>query len=338
MVLGPGPPQKKGNRDKDKVKAESSRGLRSGGVGSSSMTGTSSADTVVEEEEIRDHEAEVERQSGDGWNRRRYQREDEILWGVDGDELSGMISRGTSGSGSYYIARNPAVNDLHPPVVSTQPTHRSETKWMLQPPPSARIMEGKIKATRSRSGSGTSNKSDSSRRKDDVSLGRKVGERLMEEKVKRGEHPPESAPASTSMLRLPSKESTRSEAHPPGQRHDRDRDPFPTTALPTASHTPPRPGLPTISSASLLAIPRPALLPKNSSSSLPSPIDLSPRSSPFDPYPSPPARIPAHDDHNGERRWPEWRISGTEGDTGVAVDEGLGRGRRDGGGRWSVDF
>lgn len=268
MVLGPGPPQKKGNRDRDKRKAESSRQLRSGGAGSSALTGTSSADTIVEDENG-DLEAGHDRRSGEGWNLRRYQREDEILWGIGGDGMSEMTSRSGSHSGSYYVARNPAVNDLHPPVVSTQPTHRSETKWMLQPPPSARVMEGKERATRSRSGSGVSSKSDSSRKRDDMSLGRKVGERLMEEKVKRGEHP-ESALASTSILRLSSRESARSETPIQGQRHDRDPlSSITTSQIVVQDPHHPRPQLPTISSSTALTVPRPALLPKNSSSSLP---------------------------------------------------------------------
>lgn len=303
MVLGPGPPQKKSNRDKGK--AESSRGLRSGGVGSSSLTGTSSADTVVEDES-QEQGSEPERRSGEGWNRRRYQREDEILWGLEGGDnrRAGTSRSGTAGSGagSYYVARNPAVNDLHPPVVSTQPTHPSETKWMLQPPPSARIMEGKEKASRSRSGSGVSHKSDSSRKRDDISLGRKVGERLMEEKVKRGEVPPESASASTSMLRLPSRESARSNHLRIGHQHDRDPSISPTSAEPPTPKSlreahdpyhPSRPHLPTTaSSSSNLAVPRPALLPRHSSSSLPSPYSPNPSSRHVDPL-----------ERDGRERW-----------------------------------
>lgn len=346
MMLGPGPPQRKGNRDRDKGKAESSRRLRSGGTGSSALTGTSSADTIVEDENG-NHEAKHDRRSGEGWNRQRYQREDEILWGVDGE----VISRSGSASGSYYVARNPAVNDLHPPVVSTQPTHRSETKWMLQPPPSARIMEGKERATRSRSGSGVSSKSDSSRKRDDMSLGRKVGERLME-KVRRGEHPAESASASTSMIRLPSKESVRSETPMQGQRHD--RDPLPSiTTSPTvvqdSQHS--RPHLSTIVSPTALTVPRPALLTRNSSSSLPV-LDSTgtPSPSPRKQSPSPlqlvasPALEP-RDDEVGMRGvgrwWPaEWGLPRGE-DDGRRQGEGMQeRIRTDGEwrGRWSMDI
>lgn len=214
MALGPGPPQRNRNKDRERGRAESSRGLRSGGAGSSSVAGTSSADTVVEMEL--------------GIHRERYQREDENLWGVSSESITSMSRSSTTGSrtGYYYLARNPAVNDLHPPVVSTQPTHPSQTRWMLQPPPSAKIMEGKMISSRRRSGSGVSNLSDSSRKRDDKSLGRKVGERLLEGKVKRGEgsgmFSSRSVSASTSVRRLSSRGSAKSESQPQGQPHDRD--------------------------------------------------------------------------------------------------------------------
>lgn len=214
MMLGPGPSSKKPNRDR--TKTESTRKLGTGGMGSSTNTGTSSADTVVVDD-TNGLEQDQERRSDVGWNRRRYQREDEFLWGLDGsDDNSAPGTRSHNGS-TYYVARNPAVNDLHPPVVSTQPTHRSETRWMLQPPPSAKVMEGKEKANRSRSGSGST--TGSGKRAAGRGLGRKVGERLMEEKVKRGDYILVSASASTRSRGL-SRESARSDT-PAGQSHDR---------------------------------------------------------------------------------------------------------------------
>ena len=213
-MLGPGPPPKKSNRDK--TKTESTRELGTGGVGSSTNTGTSSADTVVVDD-TNGPEQDQEHLSDEGWNRRRYQREDELLWGLDGADIDSPPGTRSHNGSTYYVARNPAVNDLHPPVVSTQPTHRSETRWMLQPPPSAKVMEGKEKANRSRSGSGST--TGSGKRAVDRNLGRKVGERLMEEKVRRGDHLPVSASASTGSRGL-SKESARSDT-PAGQPHDR---------------------------------------------------------------------------------------------------------------------
>ncbi|OJD26744.1 hypothetical protein ACJ73_01870 [Blastomyces percursus] len=100
---------------------------------------------------------------GDRWNRIRYQREDEVLWGGGGSPSSGgpgeefkgssvgLSGRGRADTGSsakYYVAKNPAINDLHPPVVCG-PVSRAETRWMLQPPPSAKVMEGKVRSTTS---------------------------------------------------------------------------------------------------------------------------------------------------------------------------------------------
>lgn len=312
MVLGPGPPPK--NRHRDRSKTESSRELRSGGVGSSSITGTSS-DTVVEDEASRIiSEAGHDRQGGGDWNKRRYQRDDEILWGGDIDDEDGTGIANRNGIGSYYYSRNPAVNDLHPPVVSKVSTRRSETRWMLQPPPSARIMEGKERLSpRSRSGSGVSSKSaDSHRKRDDVSLGRRFGERLMEEKARRGVYPSISAATSTSMLRIPSGGSFRSSEFthsPQGQPHDRasllsPSSPFstPLPILPPASPSSssaaslpisdPHPysprqrlHLPTIKSSPLPTRPT-TLQQRNSSVSLPSPSDVPLSSSP-QPQPDP---------------------------------------------------
>lgn len=83
----------------------------------------------------------------------RFQREDEVLWGEEEQEdaiqgssvgISGRARSGTGHSNKYYIARAPPVNDLHPPIVSG-PTSRAETRWMLQPPPSAKVMAGKAR-------------------------------------------------------------------------------------------------------------------------------------------------------------------------------------------------
>ena len=277
IELGPGPPQRRAARDpkgksvKDKSgKRGISRQLQTGGTGSSATTGVSSADTVVEIEgvgQIID--------GGEGWNKKRYQREDEILWGLEDRETvsTGAASMSRSGSGSKYqfYARNPEINDLHPPVVSTHPTSRSETRWMLQPPPKARVMDGKERANtpnRSRSGTGGTNSSRGSiKRVSEFSLGRQVGERLMESKLKSGEH----LPSSAAMSRDPSARSTASARSriSQGQPHDRDTNtlspsrsdslrrkltpPPPisiSSELPLPSPPPPRPPLSTIPSAS----------------------------------------------------------------------------------------
>ena len=263
IALGPGPPERKANRD-GKGKPKKDRKFRTGGVGSSTDTGTSSADTIVVEEGD-----EKIKYSGAGWNKRRYQREDEILWGREEEEeckALGMspISRSASGSASYYQARNPAVNDLHPPVVSTQPTHRSETQWMLQPPPRAKIMEGKERANtpnRSRSGSGTSKDSRVSGKKPE-SLGRQVGERLMDLKLKRGEIPM-TASSSVAMSRVSSARSTApSMSAVQGQPHDRDTPlshPKPSSESITGKPPPPPISIPSDPSLPLPTAARPPL-------------------------------------------------------------------------------
>ncbi|KAI9722214.1 MAG: hypothetical protein M1812_001686 [Candelaria pacifica] len=195
LALGPGPPPKRGGKDNQ---VGSQRGLNTGGAGSS-LGSSASASHGGSLSPTETHLTMHSSLSEDGWNRKRYQREDESLWGNNVDSPSeyqsgiggatdgsaGRNRSGTASSGNRYQARNPPVNDYHPPVVSTQPTSKSEIKWMLQPPPSAKIMSGKEPATRSRSNSGGS-----SRKGIDVNLGKQVGERLMEEKVKRGEGPP----------------------------------------------------------------------------------------------------------------------------------------------------
>lgn len=203
IVLGPGPPKRKG--DKGGSKNPSTRALNTAGRGSSvtssgclSMDSGSSPTMVPEDRRL----------SGDDWNRQRYQREDEELWGSETHKASQRIKNalakaessvgstlrmieGRLGKGGmsreeetspYLIARNPPVNDLHPPVVSTQ-TSIGATRWMLQPPPSAKIMEGKERANRSRSVSRGSNRRGGSA----TSLSRQITGRAMEGRLKRGE-------------------------------------------------------------------------------------------------------------------------------------------------------
>lgn len=266
IELGPGPPERRAVREgKGKpVKHKSgkpgtSRQLQTGGTGSSAATGVSSADTVVESEGV-----EQIINSGEGWNKKRYQREDEILWGLENREIvsTGRASMSRSGSGSKYqfYARNPEINDLHPPVVSTHPTSRSETRWMLQPPPKARIMDGKERANtpnRSRSGTGVTNSSRGSvKRVSEFSLGRQVGERLMEAKVKSGEH----LPSSTAMSRDPSARSnaTARSKISQGQPHDRDTKTLSPSRSESLRHKPPPPPPISISSELLLPTPPPA--------------------------------------------------------------------------------
>jgi hypothetical protein len=198
ITMGPGPPKKKTEKNCSQA-ALNPVGLESGYANSYTMstgTGTASSPTAVEGSQT----------SGEGWNRKRYQREDEALWGHDtpgpGQRIFDAIARAGSTAGrllegrlnnskvtgsdeenprSYYLARNPPVNDLHPPVVSTQPASRDETRWMLQPPPPAKVMEGKERVIRTRAVS-----AGSSRKGPDGSpLSRPVTEKLDDVKGQR---------------------------------------------------------------------------------------------------------------------------------------------------------
>lgn len=146
----------------------------------------------------------------DDWNMRHgYQREDEELWGADwtGHKLKDAFSKARDSAGkliestlgmekevteeerrAFYAApRNPPVNDLHPPVVSSKLPHKEAHKWMLQPPPSAKVMEGKVPVSRAMSASSrTSGRTVASGRtaaSGEEKLSRQLQERLVREKI-----------------------------------------------------------------------------------------------------------------------------------------------------------
>lgn len=98
------------------------------------------------------------------WNWKRYDREDEFLGGfhhtVRGmwDKVTSSVGHGDDPNSMQSLRRErtteseridytrghiPAVNDLHPPVVSQLPATREEVAWMILPPPSADIMAGR---------------------------------------------------------------------------------------------------------------------------------------------------------------------------------------------------
>lgn len=296
--IGPGPPVRNAQRDgrglPEKGKPKKDRQLP---TGSSTETGTSSANTVVGEEG-----GERVRESGDGWNKRRYQREDELLWGFEQQKagLTGMPPMSSSASGStyQYYARNPAINDLSPPIVSTHPTNKVESQWMLQPPPKAKVMDGKerqapaITPKRSRSTSGGSHGTRGTMKKaSDVSLSRQIGERLVDSKLKHGKLPEISTTTSRGRSAHSHRSATSAEAAP-GQAHDggmgtstrtrsvsvkRENQPPPILigSVPPPSPSPARPPLSTTPSETLPwrqkdrpAHLRPLILTANSASSL----------------------------------------------------------------------
>lgn len=114
------------------------------------------------------------------WNHKRYQREDEELWSSELSRTShklmdaikhagssagrfiesslgkdARLSSDDEGeSGHYFKGVNPPVNDYHPPILRRAPL--KGLQWMVQPPPPAKIMEGKVPVSR---GSSVSNSS-----------------------------------------------------------------------------------------------------------------------------------------------------------------------------------
>ena len=164
--LGPGPPPR---RAKKKTKDTAARGIASAGT-QSTRGSISNSDGETEAVDKTVHADRRHALNPKHWNFRRYQREDEALWGQSFDKAStetsiDASSRGPPGSkrsdanysrtDTMYIARNPPVNDLHPPVVSTPSSNLNETRWMLQPPPTAKVMSGKERANSNRSRSST---------------------------------------------------------------------------------------------------------------------------------------------------------------------------------------
>ncbi|KAI8629137.1 hypothetical protein F5Y19DRAFT_91539 [Xylariaceae sp. FL1651] len=150
----------------------------------------------------------------DDWNRKRYQREDEELWGDElsrtGHKLMDAIKHAGASAGRlievslgkeakpitdqdrhdfYFAPRNPPVNDYHPPIVRQRPLHQDAHRWMLQPPPAAKIMEGKVPV--SRSGSFASHVSRRTTASEGQDLGRIVHEKMVEAKLRGGELPAE---------------------------------------------------------------------------------------------------------------------------------------------------
>ncbi len=179
------------------------------------LHGIGSAPTVVPEEEIPTSPTlskTVSISTSADWNLKRYQREDEELWGHEpswsGHKLMDAIKQAGTTAGRYmesklrsekpvtdedrynfyFTPRNPPVNDYHPPVVSSKPAHKDALRWMLQPPPPAKIMEGKVPVTRSASMVSAASRRTVSTR-DGSSLGRLVGERAVEARIRRGENP-----------------------------------------------------------------------------------------------------------------------------------------------------
>ncbi|KAF1919736.1 hypothetical protein BDU57DRAFT_443533 [Ampelomyces quisqualis] len=189
--IGPGPPPRRARR----TNTGSTRVITTAGTQLSALSKGGSS--------IEGHPADGLRSSDETihdetWNHKRYQREDEDLWGINelaiplqhiasGSSVGGpgynLKRPGTSRSASYYSVRAPPVNDLHPPVVSMPSPNPADNHWMLQPPPKASVMAGRERATnRSRSASGASSRVE-------LSLQRQLSSKQVMHKFERGETP-----------------------------------------------------------------------------------------------------------------------------------------------------
>ncbi|KAF2659209.1 hypothetical protein K491DRAFT_591648 [Lophiostoma macrostomum CBS 122681] len=195
IVMGPGPPPRRAKRTN--TGTASQKGFTA--AGNTSAVGShagSNVDINRGDDALRLSDDTTD---DENWNRKRYQREDEELWGLEEpsspssskfgrDSSTGVggvnrPSTSKSSAESYFTARAPPVNDLHPPIVSMPSPNASDNHWMLQPPPKASIMSGKERATtRSRSGSGASSRIE-------LSLQRQVSVRQLKVKLDRGETP-----------------------------------------------------------------------------------------------------------------------------------------------------
>ncbi|KAL2257438.1 hypothetical protein VTK26DRAFT_170 [Humicola hyalothermophila] len=175
--------------------------------------GIASSPTVVGEPASPTLSKTVSISASSDWNSKRYQREDEELWGYEaswsGHKLMGAIKQAGSSAGRYvesklgfekpvteedrynfyFAPRNPPVNDYHPPVVSSRPLHKDALRWMLQPPPPAKVMDGKVPVSRSASMASAASSRRTTSMRDGGSLGRLVGEKTLEARIRNGESP-----------------------------------------------------------------------------------------------------------------------------------------------------
>ncbi|KAJ9627992.1 hypothetical protein H2203_003211 [Taxawa tesnikishii (nom. ined.)] len=223
MELGPATSKRKGH--KSNLKAVKTSGTQNSGGSASQLASTVELGLSPNSDGGGKNDSK--------WNLKRYQREDEEL-NLDGSrdgDTSGLNrpptarTAQTSRSATSYYSVNPPVNDLHPAIV-TRYESKEDVMWMLQPPPTARVMNGKERANRSRSDSGGSRLSSRRGGGDANKLSRQVSERILDQKLKNGEEQP------ISISRV---NSARTANAPKGQRHDRD----PRSALtPVAGDSP----------------------------------------------------------------------------------------------------
>ena len=237
ITMGPRLPSKK---NANASKSTSQRALNSSGRDSRSTTVSSigldsthmgSSPTVVPEgEELRQS---ISIGWSDDWNKKRYQREDEELWGRSrtGHKLVDAIKQAGTAAGrkieatlgmekdsknvteeertDFYspTVKNPPVNDYHPPVVSQRPRNKGAAQWMLQPPPPAKIMEGKVPSRSMSLASQASRRTAASTRSartmtgEGPPLGKRMHEKMVEKKLRQGSDTPTEAELAAALNR-----------------------------------------------------------------------------------------------------------------------------------------
>ncbi|KAK6855144.1 hypothetical protein PG995_008676 [Apiospora arundinis] len=240
ITMGPRLPSKK---NANASKSTSQRALNSSGRDSRSETASSigldsahmaSTPTVVPEgEELRQS---ISIGWSDDWNKKRYQREDEELWGREnfsrtGHKLVDAMKQARNSVGRMVEAtldmgkepknvtdeertdfyaptiKNPPVNDYHPPVISQRPRDKSAAQWMLQPPPPAKIMEGKVPSRSMSLASQASRRTAASTRSartmtgEGPPLGKRMHEKMVEKKLRQGSDAPTEAEFAAAMNR-----------------------------------------------------------------------------------------------------------------------------------------
>ncbi|KAF2275556.1 uncharacterized protein EI97DRAFT_64015 [Westerdykella ornata] len=200
IALGPGPPPRRKKRSN--TTNSSQRDPRSALVSQAGSSIDAQSGSSLDVRRMpRDRQFSDDKLGDENWNRRRYQREDEDLWGTakppspsksgiprgSSVGLGGSTRPDTSKSSStqYGPEPTPKQHEVLCPVVDLpylQSLQSSDTHWMLQPPPKASIMSGKERPNRSTSRTGSAG---SSR----VALGpqRAASERHLRRKRERGE-------------------------------------------------------------------------------------------------------------------------------------------------------
>lgn len=210
IAKGPALPKKSGSKN------SSQRGLTSSCREESSMSVLEHTTTETSRPDANNSStvaASEDDGPADDWNRRQgYQREDEELWGEKhgAHKLKDAFSKARDSAGRliestlglekevteqerqdfYFTPRNPPVNDYHPPVVSNKPGHKDAHRWMLQPPPPAKVMEGKIPVSRAVSSASRSSLKVSSAG-DEMPLGRLVQDKMAKKRARTGSEPTE---------------------------------------------------------------------------------------------------------------------------------------------------